>query len=118
MAKVIEITGDDQVIRDLRAKGTKALHLKPAMDDIADFAERQITPAWKNRTGDLTRSLTGGSDQLRQIYDSGFNLGSTLYYARFVTGGTRHQKARPPQVNTNAIAREGARRISQELERA
>jgi len=118
MAKTVEITGDQQVIRELRAKGIKALHLRPAMDDIADFAERQITPAWKNRTGDLTRSLTGGSDQLRDIYDSGFRLGSTLYYARFVTGGTRRQKPRPPRVNTNAIAREGARRINQELERA
>ena len=118
MAKTVEITGDEQVIRDLRAKGTKALHLKPVMGDIADFAERQITPTHHNRTGALTRSLYGGGDQLRDIYDSGFRLGTTVDYARFVFRGTKHMKAQPPRVNTNAIARDAARRINQELERA
>jgi len=118
MAKTVEVIGDERVIRDLQAKGDKAIRLKPAMDDIADFAEGQIKPAWKNRSGDLTESLTRGGNQLRQIYDSGFNLGSTLYYARFVVGGTKNMKPRPPRINTNAIARNGADRINQEIKRA
>jgi hypothetical protein len=118
MAKTIEVIGDERVIRDLQAKGDQATRLRPAMDDIADFAERQITPTWKSRSGDLTESLTGGSNQLRQIYDTGFNLGTTLYYGRFVIGGTSRQKPRPPRVNVNAIAREGANRVNREIERA
>jgi len=118
MATTVEVIGDEKVIRDLQAKGDKATRLKPVMDDSADFAERQIKPAWKNRSGDLTESLTRGGNQLRDIRDDGFDLGSTLYYARFVIGGTKHQKPRPPRINTNAIARDAAARINREIQRA
>jgi hypothetical protein len=116
VATTVTIDGDEQVVRALKAKADRSVKLKPAMEDIADFAERQIRPTHHNRTGHLTRSLYGGGDQLRDIYDTGFNLGTTLFYGRFVFGGTKNMRARPPRINTSAIARNGAQRVREELE--
>ena len=117
MATTVEVIGDERVIRDLQAKGDKATRLRPVMDDIADFAERQITGIPID-TGRLARSVRGGGDQLLRLRDDGFDLGSTVDYARFVFRGTKYMKARPPRINTNAIARDAASRINQEIERA
>jgi len=117
MAKTVEVIGDERVIRDLQAKGDQATRLKPVMQGVADFAERQITGIPVD-TGRLSRSVRGGGDQLLRVNDQGFDLGSTVDYARFVFGGTKNMKARPPRVNTNAIARRAAQDINRELERA
>jgi len=117
MAKTVEVIGDEQVIRDLQAKGDQATRLKPVMAGVADFAERQITGIPID-TGRLARSVRGGGDQLLNVTDQGFDLGSTVDYARFVFQGTKHMKARPPRVNVNAIARRAAQDINREIERA
>jgi hypothetical protein len=118
MAEAVEVTGDEQVIRDLRNKGDRAMDLTRVMDDLADFAERQIRPTHSNRTGTLTRSLYGGSNQVRTIRADGFDLGSTVDYSRFVFGGTKHMRARPPVINTSSIARRATAEINREIERA
>jgi len=117
MTKTIEVTGDERVIRDLQAKGTAATRLKPVMSNVADFAERQITGVPID-TGRLARSIRGGSEQLRRITDQGFDLGSTVDYARFVFRGTKHMRAQPPKINTDAISRRAATDINKEIERA
>ncbi len=117
MARTVTVTGDTRAIRMLLAKGRASGRLKPAMEAVADYAERQITGVPVD-TGRLAESTRGGDDQLRKVDDASFSLGSQVPYARFVFGGTKHMRARPPRVNVTAIARAGAQRINQELERA
>jgi hypothetical protein len=117
MATTVTVTGDERVIRELRAKGAQAVRLKDVMRDVADYSERQITGV-PVRTGRLDRSTRGGSEQLLEVRDDGFDLGSTVRYARFVFGGTKNMRARPPRINANAIARKAADDINRELQRA
>jgi hypothetical protein len=117
MANTVTITGDERVTRLLREKGAAALQLKPVMKDSADFAERQIRNV-PVRTGRLAASTRGGPEQLVQLRDDGFDLGSRTPYARFVFEGTKHMRARPPTINTSAIGRNAADAINRHLERA
>lgn len=117
MTKTVTVTGDEKVIRALHAKGDKAIRLKPVMQDVANFSERQIRGV-PVRSGRLAASTHGGPDQLLDVDDGGFQLGSTVRYSRFVFRGTQHMKARPPQINVSAIARKAEHEINATLERA
>jgi len=117
MAEVVTISGDREVVDALRGKAAAALKLKGVMGDAADFSERQIRGI-PTDTGRLAASTRGGPDQLRRIRDDGFDLGTSVYYGRFVFEGTKRMRARAPQINTGAIARDSADRINQHLEKA
>jgi len=118
MPETAVATGHHVVARSLRRKGDRAVALKPVMGRAADQAERDIRPTHHNRTGTLTRSLYGGDDQLRDIHDDGFNLGTQVSYGRFVFRGTKRMRARPPVINAAAIGNRTADLINQHLDRA
>lgn len=99
----------------LRRRGERARHLESAMRDTAHYAERQITNTPVD-TGRLASSLRGGSEQTMIVTNDGFELGTTVPYARYVFRGTRYMSAQPPTVDEAAIAHYAADRITQELE--
>jgi hypothetical protein len=117
MAQTITITGDDQVIAQLQRLGDLAYRLEPAMRDTSQFAERQIRGV-PTRTGRLAASMRGGRDQTLDVNNFGFAIGTTVPYAGFVFGGTKHMPARPPKVNARAIGRYAGEKILAELTRA
>src|SRR5262245_22549141 len=110
--KTVTITGDDKAIRMLLAKGTAGAHLRPEMEQLAWYSEDQITRVPID-TGRLARSLSGGTEQYLETTDSGFRLGTTVPYARYVV-----YKPGAVRVNKSAIAREATtvinHRIAQE----
>jgi len=109
MAQVVTVTGDEQTSRLLRQKGITALHLEPVMDEQGKRAVRQVSGIPKD-TGRLAASI-----EVLDTSDHGFDVGSRVPYARFVFGGTKYMDARPPRVNTDAIARNTADAINREL---
>jgi hypothetical protein len=117
MAQTITITGDDQVIAQLKRLGDLVYRLEPAMRDTSQFAERQIRGV-PVRTGRLAASTRGGRDQFLDVDNFGFAVGTKVPYARMVFGGTKHMPARPPKVNARAIGRYAGDQILAELERA
>lgn len=112
--KAIEVSGDKRVAHALNAKGAAALRLKPEMNKTADYAERQIRDVARD-SGNLQRSIVGGSDQYRDVVDYGFKLGTKVPYSRFVFRGTKYQDAQPPSINDKAIARHSSREILRKL---
>jgi hypothetical protein len=117
MSVRITCVGDRAAAHRITATGERAHHQHGAMSLAGRFAGRSISGV-PVRTGRLRASTRGGPEHELVVTDRGFDLASSVPYARFVFGGTRYVRAQPPRVNERTIAREAATAVSADLRRA
>jgi hypothetical protein len=117
MSVKITCVGDRVAAHRITATGERAHHQRGAMSLAGRFAGRSISGV-PVRTGRLRASTRGGPEHELVVTDRGFDLASSVPYARFVFGGTRNMRAHPPRVNERTIAREAATAVSADLRRA
>lgn len=108
----ITCTGDDRSAAMLRNVGHKATQQYDTLLIAARQTQRSIRgiPA---DTGRLERGVTGGAESTLDVSNDGFQIGTSVPYARFVFAGTRHMSAQPPQIPE--IATRVATAISNDL---
>ena len=83
--------------------------LDAVVERVAADASGRITGVPVGETGDLSRGFT------IQRRGNAVAIVNTVPYARFVFRGTRFMDAQPPQVNTEAIARDLANAVAREV---
>lgn len=110
--------GVTQAARKLDAIGDAALSQGHTFERLARDAPGSIKGVPRD-TGRLDRSLRdGASEQYKRVTPFGYEVGTKVPYARFVFGGTKHMKARPPRVTTNRASEAAARLIAADIIRA
>jgi hypothetical protein len=112
MADAVHCDGDERVARHLRDVGVKATHQRETMLVAARQTQRAIRGIAVD-TGRLERGVKGGTESTMIVTDAGFEIGTSVPYARFVFGGTRYVRARPPHIPE--IATRVATAISNDL---
>jgi hypothetical protein len=111
----VTVTGADVAQRKLRAIGTRAGNQRATMERESRAAQRRIRGVPVD-TGRLARAVRGGADTVRKVSDSGYVIGTSVEYARFVFGGTKKMPARPPDV-PNDLGKRTAVSIAGDLRR-
>jgi hypothetical protein len=102
----------------IRAVGMSAHEQRSTMDDLARNAADAITRVPRD-TGRLDDSLKdGAAEQYKRVTNYGYEIGTTVPYARFVFRGTGKMKARPPRVSRKRLNDEAALAIAADLIRA
>jgi hypothetical protein len=92
----ITVTGATEAALMLRRKGYKGAHQQATMTREGESAQRQIRGV-PVKTSRLQRGVTTGSEAIMRATDTGYTLATTVPYARFVFGGTKTMRARPPK---------------------
>jgi hypothetical protein len=97
MTDALHCEGDERVAKHLRDVGVKATRQRETMLVAARQTQRAISDIPVD-TGRLQRGVSGGPESTMTVTDTGFEIGTTVPYARFVFGGTKHMSAHPPRV--------------------
>lgn len=100
----------------LRNVGYRALHQSATFDREAHDAQRRISGI-PVATGRLERGVKGGAESIVNVRDDGYTLATMVPYARFVFGGTKTMRARPPRIPTDLGTR-AAQGVGADLRRA
>lgn len=114
-ASRISVRGLERATDRLDLLGFRAYDQRQALRDSARAAPRNIRPRWKDRTGDLTRSLDAPANQ--HVYANSYTIVSDVWYSRFVFYGTENVKARKPLVRRKALVLDAQTRVSNNLVR-
>jgi hypothetical protein len=116
MAASVSVTGLDRAERMLRRVGARGADQSATFAREAARVQRSIGGVPVD-TGRLRSSVAGGAETLREVGPDGYTVGSHVPYARFVFGGTRYVRARPPKV-PGSPASSAARAVNDDLRRA
>jgi hypothetical protein len=99
-------------VAHLEEVGVAAHEARPTMEDLARDAANAISrvPSDTGRLSDSLRDNAG--EQYKRVTPYGYDVGTTVPYARFVFRGTGKMKARPPRVSRKRLKDDAARAIA------
>jgi hypothetical protein len=110
--------GVNKAVEKLRATGDAAIHQRATMADLARDAPDSIGRVPVD-TGRLEDSLKdGATEQYKSFDDNGYDIGTTVYYSRFVFGGTKKMTARKPRIARKRLRDAAAGAVAADIIRA
>jgi hypothetical protein len=100
----------------LDAVGDASTDQSQTMDDLAADAPQAITKL-PHRTGRLEASVRDPHhpEHYQKVYPDGYEVGTTVWYGRFVFGGTEHQAAQKPRVARKRLTEQAARVLARSI---
>lgn len=112
----INVRGLERACDRLDLLGFRAYEQREALTQAARMAPTYMRPRWKDRTGDLSASLSKPANQ--HVYRQSYTIVSDVFYAPFVFRGTEHApKARKPTIRRKALVLDAQTRVANALTR-
>ena len=114
----IRAKGVAAAMQKLDATGIAAHEQEHTMEILARNAPNAISRVPVD-TGRLEASLhDGAKEQYKKVTNYGYEVGTTVPYARFVFRGARGTKPRPPRVSRKRLSDDAALAIAADIIRA
>src|SRR3954465_15313303 len=109
--------GVTAAVEKLRAVGDASHAQAKTMDDLARKAPEAIKRVPRD-SGRLEDSFSGGAEQYKRVTMFGYDIGTTVPYARFVFRDRKGRKGTPPRVARKRLQDEAALMIAADIIRA